>query len=204
MFVSIREYPSIRCAPVTAQGRVAVGTQGDFVVVWQSFLGDFRVFARRYSSTGAPLADEFQVNTPSTDRAYEPAVTAEPDGGFIVVWNRTDQGIFGQRFDVNGITAGTEFQVTTATLNSFPAVAADATGAFTVVWGTHPSVGADVSARRYESSGMPVGGEFQVNEFTVRSQGYPAIAPLRSGGFVVVWQSDAYGDHDVIGRRVTP
>jgi hypothetical protein len=188
------------------QGRpaVAVGTQGDFVVVWQGFVGDFRVFARRYDSTGTALTDEFQVNTPTTDRAYQPAVTAAPDGGFVVVWNRTEQGIFGQRYDSTGLASGTEFQVTTATLNSFPAVAADATGTFTVAWGSHPSAGADVFARRYDSRGIPLGDEFLLNEFTVRSQGYPAVAPLGGGDFVLVWESNAYGRPDIIGRRVSP
>jgi hypothetical protein len=188
------------------QGRpaVAVGAQGDFLVVWQESVTDFSVFARRFSSTGAALSDAFQVNGPTPDRAYEPAVTAAPDGGFVVVWNHTEQGIFGQRYDSSGIASGTEFQVTTTTLNSFPAVAADATGTFTVAWGSHPSAGADVFARRYDSSAIALGDAFLVNEFTVRSQGFPAVAPLGGGDFVLVWESNAYGRPDIVGRLVSP
>jgi hypothetical protein len=183
---------------------IAAGAQGDFLVVWQQLATDFSVFARRFGSTGAALGDAFQVNGPTLDRAYQPAVAAAPDGGFVVVWNCSERGIFGQRYDSSGGASGSEFQVTTATLNSFPAVAADATGTFTVAWGSHELAGADVLARRYDSGGMPLGDEFLVNEFTVRSQGFPAVAALGGSDFVVVWESNAYGKPDIVGRRVSP
>ncbi len=189
------------------QGRpaVAVGTNGDFLITWHSFAEDgdgFGVFARRYDSTGASSSGAFQVNTYTAGFEYEPAVAAQPGGGFVVVWNDPDRGVLAQRYDDSALPTGTEFLVTGATLNSFPAVVADTTGSFTVAWETHPSAGADVLARRYDSTGSPLGDPFQVNEFTPRSQGNPAIAALGSGGFVVVWQSDAYGDQDVLARRL--
>ena len=52
------------------QGVTDVGADadGDFVVVWQSNTQDdsnYGLFARRFSSAGAPLGGEFQVNTSS-------------------------------------------------------------------------------------------------------------------------------------------
>src|SRR6187401_1077363 len=54
---------------------VAAGANGDFVVVWQSDGQDGSsdgVFARRFSSTGAPLGGEFQVNTHTDDYQGDP------------------------------------------------------------------------------------------------------------------------------------
>jgi cysteine-rich repeat protein len=91
---------------------VAVTADGHFVVAWTSYSQDgdaHGVFGQRYTSTGAGLGSEFQVNTYTTSSQYEDrgvAVAADADGDFVVVWTSTpDQdgdahGVFGQRFDL--------------------------------------------------------------------------------------------------------
>ena len=183
---------------------VAADGSGNFVVVWKSPGQDgsgYGVFGQRFDSTGSPVGSEFQVNTYTTGYQSFPAVAADAAGNFVVVWNSVYQdgsewGVFGQRFDSTGSPVGSEFQVNTYTTGyqSFPAVAADASGNFVVAWGSYGLVGQDgsgsgVFGQRFDSAGSPVGSEFQVNTYTTSSQINPAVSAGVSGSFVVAWLS---------------
>ena len=74
-----RRAPSSRSTPTpratSSTAAVAMDADGDFVVVWQSYGQDgsgYGVFAQRFNARGAPLGDEFQVNSYTTDRQYVP------------------------------------------------------------------------------------------------------------------------------------
>jgi len=74
-------------------------------------------------------------------------------------------------------------------------VAVEPQGDFVVVWDSWGSYGTDTSglvveAQRYDSSGAPMGGEFQVNSYTGGNQSGGAVAADTQGSFVVVWSSE--------------
>ena len=98
---------------------VALDTAGNFVVTWYSGAcgsdgggchgtgqdGDLDgAFGQRFSSSGAPLGTEFQINTYTTGDQTGPKVVAQPGGNFVVAWqggndeDGDDDGIFAQRF----------------------------------------------------------------------------------------------------------
>ena len=94
---------------------------------------------------------------------------------------------------VNTVTAGEQ---------KIPAVALDANENFVVVWEAHRQgshVGISVFGRRFDSSGTPLGPEFQVASHTTDFRRYPSIAMRSSGEFVVVWQNMAYPGHTSLG-----
>ncbi len=67
----------------------------------------------------------------------------------------------------------------------------DAGGDFVVVWigsGQYGS-GLDVFGQLFNSGGISIGAEFQVNTYTSDTQFYPTVAMNGGGGFVVVWSS---------------
>jgi hypothetical protein len=92
---------------------------GSFVAVWQSWLQDgnnWGVFGQRFDSNGNPDGTEFQVNTYTTGNQNVVDVETLNDGSFVVVWESNGQdsgtvGIYGQRFDGNGVTLGSEFLI---------------------------------------------------------------------------------------------
>lgn len=96
------------------------------------------------------------------------------------------------------LKGGGEFQVNVATLGyqQYPAIAASPTGRFVVVWNAWPGDpdGAGVAARIYASSGMPEGGEFQVNTWTTGYQGIPSVAMGMDQEFLVSWDLEGDGD----------
>jgi hypothetical protein len=127
------------------QGRpsVAADSSGNFVVVWQSTAQDGSaegIFGQRYASSGAPLGPEFLVNTFTTSYQGRPSAAADASGNFVVAWQGVGSGyefgVFGQRYDSSGTPLGPEFRVNTYTTNDQvqPAVAADPSGNFVVVW----------------------------------------------------------------------
>ncbi|MEO7793343.1 MAG: hypothetical protein ABIV06_01105, partial [Thermoanaerobaculia bacterium] len=154
-------------------------------------------------------AGQFQVNTYTTSGQRYPAVAADSEGNFIVVWDSfgssggdtSSFSIQAQRYAANGAALGAQFQVNTYTTNAqrYPTVAVDGAGNFLVVWQSLGSNGTDsdsssIRGRRFDANGTPVGGDAQVNVYTTNSQELPVVASTGAGDFVVVWQSlGSYG-----------
>jgi hypothetical protein len=202
---------------------VASDSSGNFVVVWQSngSAGDaYRsVQGQRFSSTGSAIGGEFQVNTYTTDKQAYPAVASDPAGNFLVVWDSygsvgsdtSGLSVEGQRYDASGSPVGGQFQVNTYTTShqGGASAASDASGDFVVVWSSLGSAGSDTSigsiqGQRYDASGAPIGGEFQVNTHTISNQSFADVSSDAAGNFVVVWRSQggaAFGMHSVHGQR---
>jgi len=179
---------------------VACDVLGDFFVVWHSLDQDGSgagIFAQRYLGNGAPLGSEFQVNSyTGGDQAF-PAVAADSNSAFVVVWASATQdgsleGIFAQRYASAAHPLGGEFRVNTYTpgAQSYPAVASDSAGTFIVVWSSDQQDGSGLGifAQRYSFTGTPLGGEFRVNSYTTSQQRFPSVT-FSGSQFVVAWQS---------------
>jgi hypothetical protein len=168
-----------------------------------------------------PVGPQFQVNTYTTSHQYYPAVAADGSGGFVVVWeswesgdsDSSDDSVHGRRYDADGTPRGAQFQVNTYTTShqGNPAVAADGSGGFVVVWSSFGGTGSDtddssIQGQRYDAGGTPQGAQFQVNTYTTNDQYYPAVAAASAGDFIVVWVSlgspgSDTGDWSIQGRR---
>jgi hypothetical protein len=187
---------------------VASDASGDFVVAWQSngqYGAGQSVLARRYASSGAPLGPEVHVNTvPPTIGQARPEVAGDATGDFVVVW-RQYINIIGQRYASSGAPLGTNFTVTASGYPTGPVAAMDTLGNFVVAWDNYYQDGSygGVAARRYASSGAPLGPEFRVNTYTTGSQRDPSVGADASGNFVVVWGGNGAGDTNggVFGQR---
>jgi hypothetical protein len=165
---------------------------------------------------GMPLGPEFRVNTNTAFAQIGHSVASDVAGNFVVVWESWSQqgggyqiDTFGQRYDSGGVPLGGEFRINTYTTgNQFAAsVAAGSAGNFVVTWSGRLSPPAthehNVFARRYASTGVPLGGEFRVNTYTTRNQFGSSLASDAAGNFVIVWMSDSQdGDgFGIFGQR---
>ncbi len=178
---------------------VAMDGEGRFLVVWHSDGPDGSgrgILGRRYDAAGEPTGEQFQVNTHTAGNQRWPAVAVDATGNFVVVWSSNGQdgsgeGVFGQRYDEAGRPVGEEFQVNTYTADrqTDPAVAADPSGNFIIVWQSDWQDGSQggIFGQRFDAEGDPVGEEFQVNTYTTRAQIEPSVATDQAGNFVVVW-----------------
>ena len=200
---------------------VSADEAGNFVVVWQSdgVDGDaYSIQGRRFAPNGTPLGPEFTVNSDTAGYQYAPDVAVHDDGSFVVTWasdyvdgNLT--GIAARRFDAAGAAIGPQFVVNTyttgwqASYRSGPRVAGGGDGSFVVVWSGENGSGGigddyNISGRRYDATGAPVGLQFSVNNLAGGYQAYPAVAVRPDNQFVVAWESyPTAGDFDVFLRR---
>ncbi len=131
------------------------------------------------------------------------AVAVDADGDYVVVWVSYGQdnpaeplgaGVYMRIFDRNHNPLTPEILVNQTTQGDQrnPAVAIDADGDIVVVWesrGDNPDGSLGIWARRFDSMGRPLGGEFLVNTNTQHDQYNPAVAMDAFGNFVVVWVS---------------
>jgi Ca2+-binding RTX toxin-like protein len=179
---------------------VASLPNGEFVITWQSNGQDgdsYGIFAQRFDANGTRAGVEFQVNTYTTSYQDVPSITSLSDG-FVITWQSFGQdgsgeGVFAQRFAVDGTKIDDEFRVNTYTTNDqcTPSVASLSDGGFVFTWMSsgQDGDGWGVFAQRFAADGSKVGGEIQVNTSTEMSQMNPSVASLADGAFVITWQS---------------
>ena len=182
------------------QPAIAMNTSG-FVVAWASNGQDGSVdgiYARRYDSSGNALGSEFRVNTHTSSDQKEPQIAMNAAGSFVVTWSGDGQdgsgyGIYAQRYDANGVAAGSEFRVNTTTSNTqkYSSVAVDSNGNFVVTWTSEYQDGSweGIYGQRYNSSGVAQGGEFQVATHTSMNQSSSNVSMSSDGRFLVTWSS---------------
>ena len=176
-------------------------SDGGFVVTWTN-IGvsniSYDVYGQRYDTNGMTMGGEFRINTITTDKQENSLIAGLVDGGFVVTWQSYGQdgnveGIYGQRYDADGIKQGSEFQINTYSTNSQinPSITSLINGDFVVTWESRgqDGSGSGIFARRYDANGMAQGSEFRVNTYTTSDQSEPSITALSNGGFVVSWQS---------------
>ncbi len=197
--------------------QVAMDEAGNFVIVWESgeLSNEENIYGRQYNSAGVPQTDEFQINSYTSKSQCFPKVAMDQNGDFVVTWfsglsydpgqDGSTWGIFARRFNASGAALGSDFQVNTYTTGyqTFSSVAMDQDGDFVIVWqsikdnavqdddisqdGSHYGV----FAQQYNASGIPIGGEFQVNTYTTGPQGGSLgsrlVAMDAEGNFVIGW-----------------
>lgn len=177
---------------------VAMDSDGDFVVVWESRGAEEFIYGQRYDASGTPQGSEFPVNTSTTGWPQSPSVAMAADGAFVVAWSDFVEGtsttdLYARQYGADGAPIGTEFRVNTTAAGSqgSPSVARNAGGDFVVVWESYVQDGSDsgVYGQRFNASGVAEGPEFRVNTFTTGFQGGPSVGMAENGAYVVSWTS---------------
>lgn len=182
--------------------QIARDLSGTSAVVWKSVAhasessqGD--IVLQFLGASDEKLGPETLVNTVTAGEQDKPAIAMNGRGDLVVVW--ASHAGFSQIYDIkaqrytNRTPAGSEFLVNTTVQHTQtnPAVAINEAGAFVVAWDSWFQDGSDkgIYAQRYDSSGTPQGGEFQINSTTAYSQTKPAVRYLPDGRFIVTWES---------------
>ena len=199
-------------------------TDGRFLATWESYdepLEDgTNVHGRFFSADGAPLGDNFIINTTTAGSHYYISASALADGRFAVTFKSSElQGdslvykIRARILDADGTAIGNDFIVNTtegvgAGRSRLTALADDR---FVVMWRSDDGgdgSGTCIRARIFNADGTPVdgGGDFIVNQTSEDDQVWPDITTLADGGFVATWASGNAQDPDwlwgvsIVGR----
>jgi hypothetical protein len=178
--------------------RIGILKDGGWVVTWQTwnidgdaFLG---VYQRRYAADGSVVGADTRVNTTMVGDQKDPVVTGLEDGGWVVVWwgqgVADNQGVFMQRYDVNGNKVGGETLVNTTIVEPqyHPDVTSLPDGGWIVTWSDRTGDDYYIAQQRYGSDGSKIGGEVAVSTSTSSQPANPSVTVLADGGWVVTWQ----------------
>lgn len=177
------------------------------------FVGGLLPLADAVNATLLSLANEIAINTHATSDQDFAVVAADPQGGYVVVWESAGldgdgDAVVVRRLDAFGAPLGDEVMVNTTTAGDQqdPDVAVAADGSFVVVWDSGADQDGDqrgIYGQRFDAAGMAVGDEFLVNQITVGDQNDAVVTMVADQGFVVLWEIDATGPtgEDVRGRR---
>ena len=193
---------------------IAVDRGGNFVVVWMDGRnGVWDIYGQRYSSSGEAQGVNFRVNDDSGDggQAY-PAIDVDGGGNFVVVWEgdrNGDLAIYAQRYTCSGVKQGANFRMNDdsgAGGQTYPVIAIDGSGNFVMVWmmdDPNPNAVFGIYARRYNSSCIAQGNNFQVNDVSgsIDLLSSPSVSLDSSGNFVVVWRDSRNGHSDIYAQR---
>jgi len=179
---------------------VAMDPNGNFAVVWMADKSSNSIMGRLYNADGSAKMESFEVSTIAFNSVTQPAIAMDAAGCFTVTWDGDPNlasldDIHARMFDPNGTALGEQFIVNTILeeAQQNPQVAMNSQGEFVIVWDSRidPNVHErDIFGQRFNNSGEPLGGQFQLNTFLESDQRCPGIAMGRDGRFVTVWQSD--------------
>lgn len=179
--------------------RVADGSPGGYVVVWDSWTPNGTdtgksIQARLVSPNGSPFGAQFQANgTIAGDQAHS-AVGELADGGFLVVYRSPTNKLLGQRFSGAGQPVGNDFQINTVFESGIaePDVELGWNGVVGVIWEDDEDSGDadEIRARLFDSDLTALGPDFRVNNLITDSQRSPSLGNYGPEGFLATWESD--------------
>lgn len=161
---------------------VAVGPQGAFVVAWKK---SQQILARRFTPQGGAPGGISVVDSSTGTGNLQ--IGKDDDGNFLILWS-AGSTVHGRRFssDIRPLDG-----LLTMQAGANYDAAFGGKGNFVLVWEAPDpgSQGTNVFARRFKSTGAPLGPQLRVNQHAKGSQAAPQVGIGADGGFVVVWQS---------------
>ena len=170
---------------------VTLLANGGFAVVWldNDDTGSAATTRLRlFDSNGSPATAEI---LPGGDGLADIVTLAN---GNVAVTYGDGAALSAQVFDAAGNVVVAEFTVNATTVDAavHPSMTALSDGSFVVVWESDSADGSGsaIVARRFDGSGLAMGGELLVNTTSVGNQLLPDIVETTSGQLLVVWVSD--------------
>jgi Ca2+-binding RTX toxin-like protein len=177
--------------------------------VWAAAKSVFR-FRGNAMTTPSLSGNRLIINPDVVGAQNAPKFASLSDGRFVAVWVDEIEGntidIKAQIVLADGTPVGDDFVV--HNFSDTDQTQADVTvlenGGFVVTWTTAGGAGGDgsldaVKARVFDSAGVPVGDEFQVNNITLGRQNFSTVTALEDGGFAVTFQTPT-GNSDIAMR----
>ena len=169
---------------ILEDAEVATLNNGNLVIVYEDendSTSDPDIFFQIRDSAGGSVKPVTEVAFNDNINEQDPDIAALTGGGFVVVWQRTDD-IKATIFDSSGNPVGTaKFNVNTATDGDqdLPNVTALADGGFLAVW--RDSETDTMEAQRFDSGGSKIVDQFTVFDDTVDDDNERAVTLLDDG-----------------------
>jgi hypothetical protein len=182
---------------------------GGFFAVWRA---GSDLWGRQFNSTGAPVSDDFKVDTFSPGSILDPDVVRGADGRVLVVWEDGEEPgdgseIRGRLYSPTLNPLGDDFRINVLTESTQTEVRAGSYGkyGFMVAWESAVSAGDDTDSTSIQGrmvTGVNAfgGPQFTVNKYTTDGQSHPGVGGM-GDAVAIAWRSignDFKDNDDVI------
>jgi Ca2+-binding RTX toxin-like protein len=188
---------------------VAMDAAGNFVVTWNSIVGESNEVIARWFSAAGVGANEFRVNTTSSGTHDSPSVAMNARGDFTVVWRGAlpgDSDVYGQRYDSALRRIGGEFRLNSSSMGAqtLPRVTSDGDGNLVMVWSESGTPQGDgFSARWFDKEGTLLADEFRVTNVESVAGRDSAVFASPNGEIMVAWSAANGSGSDLYTQRYT-
>ena len=196
------------------QPDIAADSAGNFRIAWLDYR-DFHtnIYSQRYNSSGVPVGANVRLTDDSSAGwRYDPAFSMNSSGDFVIAWAcdcadgaTLNVDIYAQKYDALGTASGSLIKANDDAgdaYQDFPAAAIDDRGSFVITWHDSRDGNFDIYAQRYNSTGIPLGTNFKVNDDTgTTMQELPGIAVDGFGNYVIAWSDERNGKWDIYAQR---
>lgn len=190
---------------------IAMGKNGDFVIVWVDFRnGNRDIYFQRYSENGNAQGENTKVNDDiSSTWQLNPSIAMDGNGNFVIVWQDERDNItkiYYQCYDSYGNKLGVnkkaDYNVNSASERN-PSIAMDVKGNFVIVWENNLFLDTDIYYQKFNRDGIAQGESKKVNNNSGKYVDYfPSIAMDSSGNFIILWQDYMNGKWDILYQRL--
>jgi hypothetical protein len=180
--------------------KIAMDIEGNFIVVWEDYRNNnYDIYGQRFDASGdtTGLGGNFLINDDGgITTQWNPSCAMDSKGNFVVVWrdNRDgDDNIYGQRFDNDGNTIGSNFLLNDDGGTSDqrdPSCAMDSAGNLVVVWRDYRDGNSNIYGQRFDNTGSPVGTNFLIHPNTGSEFEYDPCISINDSLFAVTWRND--------------
>lgn len=173
-----------------AHPRVAMDADGDFVVAWSEFYGQY-IVARQFDATGKPKGQPFQVNTSQFTSVSGLSVAMDADGDFLVTWDGINydnsgshSGSYARRYNAAGVAQGKPWTLRYGSLAfpGHPTADFDAAGNSYVAW----QAGNNIFIQRCNPTGKALGKKISVSAL---DHSTPVVTAGPAGEWALLWVS---------------
>jgi hypothetical protein len=179
----------------------AFNAAGEALVAWEGCCEISRkeVYGRVLDAAGAPIGEDFRINTNTRNWQRRPAVAAGQDGNFLVAWQGSlvsagEGRIFGQFVGPRGDLVERELMLSTADETKdhghlSPALARTPAGGFMLFWiEWHGATPQAVYANELSAAGAPITERIRLSTGRVMLHERLGLASDGRGGFLAAWE----------------
>jgi len=180
------------------QPSVALGSDGDFIIVWRSVYKDINkeynseIVFQRFDHNGDKVGGEVKVISIQSGKCEKPLISMDTKGQYLITWI-LDYDLIAQKFGKDDQTLGEEILINTNCQVFFGiyTIAINSSGNFVSAWfGSSDYDYYGISAQKIDSDGNAIGDKFQVNTYLEHMQINPTIAMDDEGNFLIAWECE--------------
>ena len=169
--------------------KVSFLSDGNFVVVWQSYLergNGWSIYGQIFYNNGAKKGNEFSISNYTIFDQTNPNFAASSSGKFMVVWQENDGNIFGKIFINDGVKWSGQFQINTI-INIYqknPSITALKNNNFVVTW----EDSSEAYLQIITHDGNKLSQQLNIASLISPWASWPSTTSLANGNFIVTYR----------------